>query len=274
VAQYVTVRRDQVLASARPVLESAKAHRLTTHAAAVAFRVLVALVPLVLLGIAMLGVLGLEDVWTDSVAPALQERLTSPAFVAVDYSADEIIAGPKLGLVTLALLLLLWETSRAVRAVTLALNEIHDVDEHRSWRRLTLLTLGLALLASSLVGASALVVVVAPRAADGALGALLSFARWPAAVLLLGFAVAMLLRHAPAEHPEPRWASAGSAVIVGGWLALSAGFGFWVTSVASYRSAAGTLVAFLVLTAYVLASSAVFLAGAELDEALRSRRRY
>jgi membrane protein len=255
------------------VLDSAKAHRLTTHAAAVAFRVLVALVPLLLLGIAMLGVLGLEDVWTDSIAPALQERLTSPVFVAVDYSVDEILAGPKLGLVTLAFVLLLWETSRAVRAVTLALNEIHDVDEHRSRIRLGLLTFVLALVASGLVVTSALVVVAAPRAAGGVLGALLSLARWPAAVLLLGVAVAMLLRYAPAEHPEPRWASAGSAAIVGGWLALSAGFGFWVTSLASYRSAAGTLVAFLVLTAYVLALSAVFLAGAELDEALRTRRR-
>jgi membrane protein len=254
------------------VLESAKAHRLTTHAAAVAFRVLVALVPLVLLGIAMLGVLGLEDVWMDSIAPALRDRLTSPVFVAVDHSAEEVLAGPKLVLVTLASALLLWEASRAVHAVTLALNEIHDVDEHRSWPRLTLLTLGLAAVASGLVVVSALLFIGAARAGSGVLDTLLTLGRWPAAVLLLGLAVGLLLRYAPAEQPEPRWASAGSAAIVGGWLVLSAGFGFWVSSAASYRSAVGTLVAFLVLTAYVLALSAVFLAGAELDEALRTRR--
>jgi hypothetical protein len=42
-----------------------------------------------------------------------------------------------------------------------------------------------------------------------------------------------------------------------------------VRNVASYNSAAGTLLAFLVLTTYTLAVSAVFLVGVELDEEAR-----
>ena len=89
----------------------------------------------------------------------------------------------------------------------------------------------------------------------------------------LGLGVGLLLRYGPAEQPEPRWASVGSALVVGGWLAASALFGYWVTSVASYRSAIGSLVAFLVLTTYTLTVSLIFVVGAELDETLRQNRR-
>jgi hypothetical protein len=34
--------------------------------------------------------------------------------------------------------------------------------------------------------------------------------RWLAAVVLLCLVVALLVRVGPAEHPQPRWASAGS----------------------------------------------------------------
>ena len=60
-------------------------------------------------------------------------------------------------------------------------------------------------------------------------------------------------------------------MVVGGWLLLSAAFGIWVARIASYRSATGSLLAFLVLTAYALAVSAVFLVGVEVDETARTR---
>jgi membrane protein len=264
-------RIRDLVSLARPVVECARTHRLTTHATAIAFRLLVALVPLVLLGVALLGALGLESTWDNSIAPPLQERLSGPVFRAIDYSVQEIFRHSQLGLLAFASLLLLWQAMRGVRAVTNALNTIHEVEERRPWRRLTLVTLGLAVAVSLLVITATLVVIVAPRVHDDVLHVLFGLGRWPVAVVLLGVAVGLLVRYAPAEHPDVKWASAGSATIVAGWLLLSLGFGFWVTVVANYKSAVGNLASFLVLTAYVLATSAVFLVGAELDEELRRR---
>lgn len=250
-----------------PLREALRRHRLPTHAAAIAFRVLVALVPLLLLGVALLGVLGLESVWRDEIGPALRDRLAGPVYQAVDYTVGGIFDSGKLGLIVFASLLLLWELFRGVRAVSVALNEIHDVEETRPGRRLTLVTLALSLAVGGCVVAATLVTIVGGRV--GVAGAIL---RWPIAALLLGLAVALLVRYAPAEHPDPRWASAGSAVIVGGWLLLSAAFGIWVGRIASYESAVGNLAVFLVLTAYVFAVSAIFLIGVELDEVARGER--
>jgi membrane protein len=248
-----------------PVRAAYAEHGLATHAAAIAYRLLIALVPLVLLGIALLGALGLEDTWGDAIAPPLEERLQLQVFAALDHVANDILDGPYGTLLVFASALLVWELARGVRAVTRALNEIHDVEESRSWRRLALVTLGLAVGVGALLVGAALVLVV-----GGRMGLVAGILRWPVAVLVLGLAIGLLVRYAPAEQPEARWASVGAGVTVGGWLLLSAGFGIWVRDVASYDSATGTLLAFLVLTAYVLALSAMLLVGVEVDEAART----
>jgi membrane protein len=245
-------------------------HRLSTHAAAIAFRLLVSLVPLVLLGLGLLGALGLEDVWTDSIAPEIQERATAPVFTAIDFSVDRIFASSSAGLIAFASLLLLWELSRAVRVIMVAFNEIHEVEEHRSWRRLLAATVGLAIAIGLALVASMLVVTVVPRLVeDGLVHAALTVAAWAVAVLLLGLAVGLLVRYAPAERPQPRWATIGSALIVGTWVVTSLLFGWYAGSVANYESAVGTLLVFLFLTAYVLASSAILLLGVLVDERAR-----
>lgn len=261
------MNRRQLLKRVAPVREAYAEHGLATHAAAIAFRVLVALVPLTLLALALLGAFGLGDTWHDSIAPELRKKLEPEVFRAVDSVVTQILESPSAGLILLAGALLLWELLRGVRAVSRALNTIHDVDDQRPAVRVALMTLGLSVaVGACLVGAAFATIV------GGRLGLLASILRWPAAVLLLGLAVALLVRYAPAEHPDPKWASVGSAVIVAGWLLLSIGFGIWVRDVASYRGATGSLFAFLVLTAYVLWVSAVFLIGVEIDETLRNRR--
>ncbi|HKO74400.1 MAG TPA: hypothetical protein VJU01_03725, partial [Gaiellaceae bacterium] len=65
-----SIRTGSLRATAQDVTECFAAHSLLTYASAIAFRALVAVVPLTLLGLALLGTLGLEDVWTDTIAPA------------------------------------------------------------------------------------------------------------------------------------------------------------------------------------------------------------
>jgi membrane protein len=240
------------------------------HTGAIAFRVLVALVPLVLLGLGILGALGLEDVWTDSLAPEIRDRVSEPVFRAIDYSVRQIFRSNALGLIAFASLLLLWELSRAVRAVMVALNTIHDVKETRAAGRVFLTTLALALAIGVALIGSVLTVTVLPRLGVEGIGhVLLTVAAWLIAALLLALVVGLLVRYAPAEHPSVGWASAGSALVVGTWIVASLLFGWWAGSVANYETGVGTLTVFIFLTAYVLVCSSIFLVGVELDELAR-----
>jgi membrane protein len=246
-------------------------HHLWTYASAISFRALVALVPLVLLGLALLSAFGLEDVWSNSVAPAVQAHVTPPVYAAIDFSVEKIFTSSTAGLIAFAGALLVWDMTWAVSTVMEALNAIHDVEEHRNWSRRLLVALLLAVAVILCIVGAVLTVIFGPRP-GGALHFVFGVGRWPVAILLLSLAVGLLVRYGPAEKPQARWASAGSLLVVGSWILATIGFRWWVGSVANFKTAIGSLTVFLVLTAYVFTSAAIFLVGVQLDELLRKER--
>ena len=246
-------------------------HRLLIFASAVSFRALVALVPLTLLGLGVLGALGQASVWKNSIAPAVRHHVTPPVFDGIDYSVKRILASDKGSLIALASALVLWHMTAAVATVMETLNRIHDVEDRRPWWRKLLVALGLAAaIVVCLIGA-VLVVSVAPKVGSGAVHFVLGVGRWLVAAVLLGVAIGALVRYAPAEHPRPRWASVGSIAIVGAWIVLSLVFRIWVSDVSNFKTGIGVLTAFLVLGAYIYLSVLVFIVGVQVDELLRKR---
>jgi len=266
-----SIRAGSVRRSVHELGECFSEHALLTYASAISFRALIALVPLTLLGLALLGVFGLEDVWTDTIAPALKEHLTEPVFNGIDFTVKQIFTSEKASLVALATALVVWDMTWAVNAVMQALNRIHEVEERRSKLRRIAVATGLGIAVVACIIAAVLVQAVAPSLTDGALDTVLSIVRWPIAILFLWAAVALLFRFAPAEKPEMRWASGGSLLVIASWLIASALFRAWVTEVADFKSATGSLTVFLLLTSYVMVSASIFLVGAELDERARKK---
>src|SRR4051812_30715078 len=64
-------------------------HRLVIRASAIAFRLLLASIPLLMFAFALLGLLGLDSVWTDHLAPTIQRSLSEPAFRLIDDSVTQ-----------------------------------------------------------------------------------------------------------------------------------------------------------------------------------------
>ena len=264
-------QRRQARRLAHELKDSVARHRLLTFASAVSFRALVALVPLVLLGLGILGALGQASVWENSIAPTIRRHVTTPVFDGIDFSVQRIFASDKGSLITLASALVLWHMTAAVATVMETLNAIHDVKDERLWWRKLLVALALAVAIVLCLVAAVLVVTVAPKIGSGAVHFVLGVGRWLVAAVLLGLAIAVLVRYAPAEHPRPRWASAGSIAIVGAWIVLSLVFRVWVSDVSNFKTGIGFLTAFLVLGAYIYLSVLVFIIGVQLDELLRKR---
>ena len=117
-----------------------------------------------------------------------------------------------------------------------------------------------------------LLLVVAPRA-NGSLHVLFGILRWLLAPLLLVLAIGLIVRFAPAQKPDARWASVGSLLVVVVWIIATLLFKLWITYVANFKSAVGTLTGLLLVTTYFFVSSAIFIVGAELDELLRKETR-
>ena len=269
----IPIRTGRLRDAAHDIAECFSEHSLLTYASAIAFRAIVALVPLTLLGLALLGAFGLEDVWADTIAPALKDHLTQPVFNGIDFTVNQIFTTNEAPLIALSTALVIWDMTWAVNAVTQALNRIHDVEEHRPKHRRVAVAVGLGIAVVACLITAALVQSVAPSVTGGAADTVLSIFRWPVSIFFLWAAVTLLFRYAPAEKPEMRWASIGSFLVIAAWLVASALFRGWVTEVANFKSATGSLTVFLVLTSYILVSATIFLIGAELDERGRRQNR-
>jgi membrane protein len=62
-----------------------------------------------------------------------------------------------------------------------------------------------------------------------------------------------------------------AAIVVGFWIVVSLVFYFYLTTIASYESAFGSLAAVIVAMAYLYISTTAFLFGAQLDAIIRAQ---
>jgi membrane protein len=245
-------------------------HELLDHASSIAFAVLKALVPLTLLGLAILGAVGERQVWNDTILPRIQSHVQPATAHAIDIAAGKIFSTNSTGLIVFASLLTLWYVSGSVRGVMSATNAVYDCGETRSWKERYPISLGLAAAIALCVIAAILVVLAAPALArHGALQVVVAIGRWLVAVALLGLAIGLLMRFAPVEPRPNQWVSGGTILVILAWVAATLIFQVLVTTLLNFKTATGQLGVFLVLTGYVYTSAIIFLVGVEVDELLR-----
>jgi membrane protein len=257
---------------ARAVVAGFVANDLLTSASAISFQMLSSLVPLLLFAFGMLGFLQLEHVWRDQLAPDLEPTVSRPAFAVIDDTVEKTLQSQQLFWVTAGFLIALWEVSGAVRAVMGALNRVYDDRAQRSWARRMLVSLALALVVGACWLAAIAVVVLGTLLYGDVgqpVGALLFVVRWTVAGALLLVAIALLLHFAPERNRPLHRVTSGSLLILGGWLAMSMGFGVYLRDIADYNSIFGGLATVVVLIAYLYGAAVVFLGGVQVDALAR-----
>jgi membrane protein len=243
-------------------------HNLLTWASAIAFQVLVALIPLTVLALGVLGALGKRRVWEQQIAPGIHRRLPRPTWDAVNYAAERILTHAGAGLIAFGVVLSIWEISGSVRAIRGAMNRIYDTDEQQSfWIRFATSYLLAVAIGGCLIGS--ILVVTLAKHLGGSLHVLVDIGRWVLVVFLLGLAVELLVRFAPAEPRAKRWVTLGSTFTVVAWLAATLIFRVYVELVANFRSTIGTFVALFILTTYLYVTAIIFLVGVQADELIR-----
>jgi membrane protein len=269
----VTVREafDRTrLTDLRPTVEVWTAcfreNNVLTYASAIALQLLVAVAALLFLGVALLRPLGAEATWSQTVEPALADRLPVEWMGALIWSVQRELRATSPGLIAFGAAVAVWEVSGAVRAMMGALNRIYAVDEERSMARRFGVSIGLSVALSALAIAAALF-------GGGAFGAPIAGVALAERVLvpaaLVYAIVALLVIVAPAQRQPWRWASAGAIGIVVAWLAVSSLYGYWIADVANLRTTEGALAIVLSTVGYLYASAIAFLVGAQVDQLVR-----
>jgi len=244
-------------------------HQLLDHASAIAFQVLKSMIPLTLLGLAILGASGEQHVWRKTLGPSIKSHLQQPTFHAINSAVERIFSTDSTGLILFASLLSLWYISGAVRAVIGALNDIYETKDERSWLVRFGISLALAgCIALGVIGAL-LATVVLGRIGSGGIKVVMEVGRWFIAIGLLASALGLLVRFGPAKRRSNKWIGAGAALVIVSWIGATLIYELLVTHVLNFKTATGGLTVFLITIGYIYTSSIILLVGLELDELLR-----
>lgn len=256
------------------VVRSFQRNGLANYASAMAFQVVLAMVPFTLFLLALIGFLDLEEVWRSDVAPELKDAVSAPAYRLIDETVGKVFHQKQVWWLTAGLLLTLWELSAATRVTMTALDRIYGRRRLRSLLELLPRSLALGAAMGLCVIAAIVIVRFGPLltgAVDGSWSVLSFLVRWLLAAGALGLAVGLLV-HFGSATPQPLpWVSLGTGLVLLAWVLTSIAFGLYVTYVASYESVFGPLSTFFVLLVYVMLVANAFLVGAQLDACVRDR---
>jgi membrane protein len=252
--------------TAHEVLEGFARHRLLTYASAIAYQVLSALIPFALFALALAGLLDLQSLWTNHLEPSVARNASPEVFRLVSKTVNAVLRHKQTFWLTFGLIVVLWELGGAVRATMEALDDIFRVRKKRTRTDKYVTSTWLSAAVGMIWLAS--LACVAGGWLGGPFGAL---ARYVMAGLLLTGATGLTLRIAPATKQPVAWVSAGSVVIVLGWLLVVGGYVVYATSIASYSSVFGALAAAFVLLVATYLSAVVFLTGVLIDDVARRR---
>lgn len=247
-------------------------------AAQLAFFLILALFPFILVLISLMGIFSNEGLATQ-VLEYFREVTPPQVYDLIETYLSDTISGnnPAPGLFSIGLVIALWSASGAFAALINALNKAYDVEETRPiWKVrgiALLMTLGLSLM----ILAGVLLLVAGPGIGSAiaslfGLGDLFELiwgiARWPVALLFLVLAVALLYYFAPDADQPFRWITPGGFIAVALWVVASLIFRYYVSNFGSYDETYGSIGAVIVLLLYLYISSLTILFGAELNATL------
>jgi membrane protein len=241
-------------------------------AAQLAFYFLLALVPTLIVVVALLTQLPAQHTleraiaWLAGVAPPDVVSLLVRELEAL----DAVNHG---GLLTVSILGAVWTSSIAMMAIISALNDAYNIEDRRRWITRRLLAIGLTLVLGAFVIAAQVLLLVGPsvaawlteRTGIATLEHVWLLGRWPIILLLVLLAVDVVYYAAPDADKDWVWITPGSLVATTLWLIASAGFSWYVQNLANFTATYGTLGGFIVVMLWCYLAGLAILVGAELN---------
>jgi membrane protein len=263
-------------------LREFKADNLTDLAAALTYYGVLAIFPMLIVIVSILGLIGRSVTQPlinnlNAVAPGPARTIFTNAINNVE--SHQGTAGV---LFVVGLLVALWSASGYIAAFMRASNIVWDVEEGRPIYKTMALRVGVTAVTVTLLTLSAIAVVFTGPLANkvgGVIGVgstavqVWDIAKWPVMLVIVAVILSILYYASPnVRQPGFRWVTPGGVFAVVAWIVVSGLFALYVANFASYNKtygALGSVVAFLV---WLWLTNVVILLGAELNAEMERGR--
>ena len=250
--------------------------RIFGRAAQLSYYFLLALFPLLLFLINILGYLAQEGtLFRDKLLVYVAALMPASAFLLVHNTLDEVSAASGKGKLSFGILAALWAASNGMGAISDTLNIAYKVKEKRPWWKVRLICVGLTVALAILI-LSALAIVLYGGTIGEAISARYGFSnlftivwkivQWPIALLFVLSTFNLIYNFAPniPAHAR-RLITPGAFAGVGLWLLVSFGFRIYLGFFDSYSVTYGSLGAVIILMLWFYLSGVAILIGGEVN---------
>lgn len=244
-----------------------------------AYNFLLAVFPLLLCLVAMLGLFASEGSrLQNDLFFYFQQLLPPSAYHLVVRTLNEITANSGGGKVTVGLLLALLSGSGGMTQLMSTLNAAYEVHEGRSWLKVHLISLALTIAMSLLIiaalllilaGGWLLVLVVKELGLSPALLVVGRVLQWVVALAFVVLAFALIYYFAPdVEEQHWYWITPGSVVGVLVWAVASAALRGYLHFFNTYSKTYGSLGGVMILMLWFYITGLAFLLGGQINSTI------
>jgi membrane protein len=255
-----------------------RADNMTDRAAALTYYAMMSLFPALLVGVSLLGLLGDESLVTKAVDYARENGAPTEVTNALQASLRALVdsaGGAVSATLVFGVAVALYGAAGAFGAAGRALNEVHGVEEKRSFSRhklsdlaWTLVVIALALVAlfSVFLGGGMASDLFGSIGLGDTAASIWWVARWGVAIAAVLAIYAIAFAFAPNVDPRRiRIITPGAIVGVLIWIVASMGFFFYVSNFGKYGATYGAFAGAVILLLWLYLSNIAFLFGAELN---------
>jgi membrane protein len=247
------------------------------RAAQLAYYFFLALFPFLICVVASLSVFGNADRGRALLFGILARLLPPMAFELISKTFTEILQSTGPLKMSFGIVFSLWSASMGMRAVMDTLNAAYRVKESRSFLKQYAVAIGLTTGLTVLLVLSTLLAILGNEIVANRFDAaspmvtLWKFSKWPMALALVSFAMAIVYYFAPnLKDRQWHWITPGAIVGVLLLLAISMGLRTYVHFSGNYAATYGSLGAVIVLLLCFYLGGAAVLLGGTLNAVLES----
>jgi len=280
-------QRTEIIGLGERSIRKFSEHRMSTYAAALAYRGLFGLFPFVLILVVLVGVFGSPDFFNRLIEQAQSQssqHVPQQLEPVVERGREQIQplermieqAQERAGgdLLFFGVAVALWSISALARTLTEAFNTAYEIAETRRRWKVSALSLAFGPVLALMVIVSVGLMLIGPRLVeriaelvglDEVFVLLWGWLRFPVALSLLAVVVSLVYRFGPDARQRFRSVGLGAALAVILWAVSSVGFSFYLANFADYGVTYGRLGAAVGLLFYLYLTASVVLLGAEVN---------
>ncbi|MEP6644920.1 MAG: YihY/virulence factor BrkB family protein [Acidobacteriaceae bacterium] len=249
---------------------------LSTRSAALSYYFLLAVFPLFLFLLSLVGlVAGEHSQLRESIISGLGKMAPGSASELVQSTINQTLKSSGGVKLVAGIVGALWAASSGMGAVIVSLNVIYRVKESRPWWKQRLTAVGLTAALAGLIIVAITIVLYGGKIGDAVaahIGLSMAFQiawkiiQWPLSLGAMFLSFSILYYFGPnVEHRQWFWVTPGAAIGVALWLLASIGFRIYLHFFNSYSATYGSLGAAIILILWLYITGFTVLMGGEVN---------